>query len=122
MTNLIEMAKLIPEPPNYKKGVKSRALVASDGRGIICLAKIGPHLDYWLDEVGETEQITFEGAPVGITIWEGKIRSWRTYDGDYDCELEGDFRPLTEEEWEDYRTNGEAWDSSEWFEGPQDGS
>ena len=111
----------IEEAPKYKKGMGSRALVASDGRGEILIDWIGSALEYWRYCVDDNELLQdLGGAPVGISIWEGTIHGSTNYWGEYDAELVGEYRPLTDEEWEDYKLNGEVWDRREWFEDEQE--
>lgn len=80
------------------------ALVVSRGRG-------EPHLAHWegeaLRELWEsgTLRAHFRDLEVGVWIWEGDVVTIRhnTPNGmDYDTELEGEFRELTDEEWEDW--------------------
>lgn len=103
-------------PPPYKKDMSSLALIASDGQLAICLARIGWSLDCWFDEMGESEHQAFEDAPVGLSVWEGNIITTRSYWGEYDAELIGVYRPLTDDEREDYKLNGGLWDPADWYD------
>jgi hypothetical protein len=42
----------------------------------------------------------------GLHVWTGKTHTWQDYDGEYDSELRGEFRPLTDAEWKLLRTTG----------------
>jgi hypothetical protein len=104
-------------PQKYKKNSGCLALVASDGRKSILIDWIGASLAYWLDCVSQEELCSDLGtAPVGISLWEGDLKSNRDYWGEDDQWLEGEFRPLTDEEWESYETNGLVWDPKDFFE------
>ena len=53
-------------------------------------------------------------APDGISIWEGRLDSYRCgnpMDGeDWECILEGEFRDLTDQEWELLKLTGVPWE------------
>lgn len=99
----------------------SCALIASDGKRGIVLEHVGTALDY-IDFVDSAvfRHETWDGvAPPGIWIWEGTLEStsyWTDCGQEYDEELVGQARPLTEDEWELYRLNGLPWDEREWGE------
>lgn len=76
----------------------NKALIASDGERSLILEQVGGHLDYWFSESGDQEGL--DGYPPGVWVWEGTLNSWRDYWGEYDEELSGDIRKLTDEEWE----------------------
>ena len=84
-----------------------------------CPQHIGPGLDYWFENFGIEE---FDPPPgPGFWIWEGSVESKRydTVDGtDYDVELEGTYRRLTEEEKESLFTLREdvPWDPKDWID------
>lgn len=89
----------------------STALVAyGDGGGII-LAYEGPHLDYDINEVGQgwgTDETIGDPPDLdpGLWIWAGRLidTSFDTdYGREYDSELSGEWRPLTDEEWDRFR-------------------
>jgi len=106
-----------PEPPQYKKGKPCLALVASDGQGVMLLDQIGAGLDFWFGECGTDPNDEFQDAPVGLSIWEGHLHSKPP--GWFEegiCELRGDYRAITAEEWESYRVNGSFWNAADWFE------
>jgi len=82
---------------DWSKG--SIALVASDGERVVILDYIGGPLDYWVCEIGERSVLDEIEQENGIWIWEGTIKNHRSYDGECDEWLEGEFRPPTDEEW-----------------------
>lgn len=90
----------------------SLALIASDGERAYIINYVGMHLDYWICEGGAND--FFEGVEAGVWFWKGRIKSSRDYFGEYDEELEGDFRKLTEEEWELLQGGDDLWDADEW--------
>jgi len=96
----------------YKKGAGSIALVASDGRRCILIDWIGPDFDAWIQASGlQIGAIIDEfRAPVGISVWTGRLApSIRTK------VLQGEFRPLTDEEWLAYRDEGVIWDEEDFY-------
>lgn len=82
------------------------------------LDHIGPALDHWLHEMGG--EFPAPDGP-GFWIWEGGISSW-IIDTDYgreaDCELEGEYRRLTDEERESLFGAGDVvpWDYKLWVD------
>lgn len=111
--------KPLYEPPTYKKDCPpDRALLVSDGTHVKVLDYIGPALDYWFECAGLDVE-DFDGEPPGIWIWEGTIvddKYWTDYGYEYDAELSGETRPLTKEEWEDWKINDCPWDPDDWCE------
>jgi len=90
----------------------STALVAYGNGGGLVLEYEGPHLDYEICEVGQgwgTGDLM--GDPPSedphLWIWEGKLVNTTSHylEGadEYDSELSGDWRPLTDEEWAKFR-------------------
>ncbi len=110
--------------PEYKKGCPpDRGLLISDGTQGLLVDYIGPALEYWQSEVGDTE--SWDGYPAGVWIWEGTLQTWQSYEGEYDCDLEGEHRALTNDEWSDFKLDGQAgpWDSDDWiskYPGPEE--
>lgn len=102
------------EPPMWRKDAPTdRALIVSDGKRSVCLDHIGPALEYWFESCGDEE---FQGFPAGVWIWEGTIRTHTDYFGEMDSELEGQERPLTDEEWSIFRDERQGpWDPFEWL-------
>lgn len=84
------------------------------------LEHIGPGLDYWFENLGIEE---FDPPPgPGFWIWEGSVESRRydspDYGTDYDIELEGTYRRLTEEEKQSLFVDHEdvPWDPKDWID------
>jgi hypothetical protein len=71
------------------------------------------HLERWIEDVSpltDGHRVTLslpEGmGSNGLHVWTGKTHTWQDYDGEYDSELRGEFRPLTDAEWKLLRTTG----------------
>ena len=94
-----------------KKG--SIALIASNGDKSIILDYTGGSLDYWLNECGVDDE--FDGIAPGVWIWEGGIKTHRDYWGEYDSEMVGDLRELTDEEWGLFRKGKDLWDQDFYY-------
>jgi hypothetical protein len=78
---------------------ESIALVASNGKTGVVLACDGRGIEYFVDGLGGAlDDLGLDDAPEGLSIWEGVLRSTRSYEGEHDAHLEGAFRPLTAEE------------------------
>ena len=107
------------EPPKYRKDAPvDRALIVSDGTRAVCLDHIGPALDYWFENCGDED---FQGIPAGVWIWEGTVRTHTDHFGEHDSELEGEERPLTEDEWLLFRDEQQGpWDPYEWIIKPDE--
>lgn len=103
------------ERPEYRKDAPAdRALIVSDGKRATCLDHVGPALDYWIEDLGLADD--WDGLPAGVWIFEGTIRSWVSYEGEHDSELEGEERPLTEEEWQQFKDEHQGpWDPFDWL-------
>lgn len=115
-TELTPIERDEPEcEPNW--GKPSLAVIASDGKGNGCVMHyVGAHLDQWRNDVGGSlKDLTLDDAPAGISIWEGKVRVTRSWEGEYDGELEGEFREPTPEEWDHINADECPWDVAEWF-------
>lgn len=93
-------------------------LVASDGIRIILVNSIGPGFHAYQEQIsyalGDLEQNIGVPKP-GVYIWDGAFNVHRSYDGEYDAELEGEYRPLTKREWESIYEFGIPWDETLWF-------
>lgn len=93
-------------------------LVASDGIRIILINSIGPGFHAYQEQIsydlGDLEQSIGVPNP-GVYIWDGAFNVHRSYEGEYDAELEGEYRPLTKLEWESIHQFGIPWDEDLWF-------
>lgn len=98
----------------------SSILFATDGRGVVQLLEhIGPDADYIMED-SLTQQILIDDDLArhqfpGIWVWEGRVRGWRDYYGEYDEEFVGDVRPLREEEREALKRNDACFDPTLWY-------
>ena len=103
----------------YKKDKLSRLLVACKGDQGVVLDWVGNDWFWWREGCG-TDDLTdcgLEGAPDGLSIWEGKIKSWGpSREGEYDAEPRGTFRVLTDTEWELLKKDEPLWDEKEWLD------
>lgn len=118
MSTLFEsMKEADPRPPRQKRkgaSTDSIALIASmNGVGVI-LEEDGGGIEASIEEVGRAIQDNgLDDAPDGLSIWEGRYHTscLNTPDGiDYDAELIGTFRELTDKEWQRYRDTGLPWE------------
>jgi hypothetical protein len=80
-----------------------RALACNGGHGCL-LAYDGPGIEADVEALGNDSLADhgFDDAPDGLSIWEGTLKAWRSsgLDGDdYETELVGAFRSLTDREW-----------------------
>lgn len=102
-------------PPRKRIGATtdSIALIASrNGHGVI-LAHDGDGIEADIEAVGlgGLDDHGLDDAPDGLSIWEGHMSGWGPdHNGEYDCELRGKFRHLTEAEWSLYRSTGTPWE------------
>jgi len=113
-----KQVELTFEVSKCKKEMESRLVVAcNNGAGCVLYA-IGSCWEAWyegscsyvLDDNG------LDDAPDGISIWEGRMHSWGPdYNGEYDAELRGEFRNLTEKEWNLLAEGHVPWDEKEWL-------
>lgn len=110
------------DPWEYKDDAPvSRCYVASDGdKRIIVIDWIGKELEEWMEQIGEIDLTEHEVPAAGLFIWEGGIRR-ENYDTpmgrEYDIHLDGEFRKLTDEEWNMLQEEPYAapWDNSNWL-------
>ncbi len=113
-------ASLSPTPGEPRKKrigatTDSIALIASNGGKGVILVHDGSGIEADIEAlgIGQLDDHGLDGAPDGLSIWEGRLISNTTNTPgglDYDTELDGVFRALTEREWELYRTTGIAWE------------
>jgi hypothetical protein len=113
--------KALPEKgPAWKPGMQSRALIGCDGDGNgALLAWIGESLEYEIDGIGKAlADLGLDDAPEGLSIWEGTYvgRRYDTMDGtEYETEVQGTFRDLTDEEWDALKRGDDPWNPDDWF-------
>lgn len=106
-----------PEERRWRKDAPpSRVLFATNGRGAVYIIEhVGSCASYLVSESG-----WFVGSELrpwqfpGIWVWEGTIRVYRSYEGEYDEEADGDIRPLDESEASALEANQDVWDRSLW--------
>jgi hypothetical protein len=82
----------------------SKAVIASDGKGHgVVLHWAGKHIEAEVDDHGqEIHHLYLDGAPEGISVWEGEyVYTEIREGGDWDVDVSGDsvFRDPTPEEW-----------------------
>lgn len=103
----------------YKKDKKSRAVIANGPYGGAVLWWVGFALYVEIQDAGldSLDMLGLDDAPDGLSIWEGYYTYDYTYDGDISMSFpQGDFRTLTEDEW-NYVKDGKApWDEADWME------
>jgi hypothetical protein len=109
------------EPPEYKpqdERPPDLALLVSDGKRSKVLAYIGPGIEFWMDEIGESD--VFDGVPAGIWMSKIRIDTYRCPDGDYDSDIHSVERALTPQEWEMFMEDHETgpWCPADWFVNP----
>lgn len=95
----------------------SLAIVVSDGHKTAVPWYVGPHVAFDLREHGLDFDDLGLDAPPGIHVWEGVTKGGqRTYEGDYeDTYLDGEFRDLTDDEWQAVREGRCPWNDDEWL-------
>ena len=107
-----EPADLTPPRKRVGATTDSIALIAArKGHGVI-LAHDGGGIEADIEAVGlgALDDHGLDNAPDGLSIWEGRMSGWGPdHNGDYDCELRGTFRPLTDAEWTMFRETGTPW-------------
>jgi len=95
----------------------SLAVVAMGEHGGCVLWTVGPHVEFDITETGlgcGLDDLGIEPKDEGIFIWEGKTKSSRSYEGEHDSWLEGEFRSPTEDEWAAIRRGENPWDPAQW--------
>lgn len=113
---IIEMPA--PEPPRKKRKAPWNthpdiALIANNGGTGCILASDGAAIEYSQENGHALDDNGLDDAPDGLSIWEGRGHSseWHTDMGhEYDFELNGSFRDLTEQEWTLLRETGTPWE------------
>lgn len=103
-----------------KNAPPDRVLFATDGRGLVLIHDwIGAGVTFYMEDDCLTstlrEELAYHLFP-GLWIWEGKVCTSRDYWGECDEWLEGDVRPLDEDEARALRENDILWDRSLWVE------
>ena len=108
----------------YRKDApKNRALVVINFGIPQDLCHIGEDFEWLLDENGDklTEYLPEKcDLPNGVYIWEGVVtsRCWEDYCGggvECDDDVDGEFRPVTEEEWSAWVGGEYPWDPMLWY-------
>lgn len=111
-----------PEPERKKRKAPwnetdSIALVAQGSKDGVLLVYDGPGVEGAIEDVGEhTDDLGLDDAPDGLSIWEGRYHTsqyWTDCGYEYDAELVGKFRELTDQEWELFRATGTPWEYEE---------
>jgi len=122
--NLDDLLTPAPDPgpgePRWRKGCPaSVALFATDGRGAaVLIDHQGPDVAYLVDvdERSFVDDELSEWRFPGLWVWEGRVRSSRSYEGEHDEWCDATIRPLTEDEAEAVRTGDHVWDGALWRE------
>lgn len=109
-----------PEPYwNWNKPSKGVIVIGRCGSTVV-LHGAGPVFDEWASDVswsaGDMGLDQYDGE--GIYVWEGNLHTSRTWEGDYDCELVGDIREPTPEEWEAICRHDCPWSNRDWLWNP----
>ena len=97
----------------------SLAVVANTDVASVVLFTAGPHVRSFIDDVCSPllDEHGIDGAPSGISVWEGMIRSahYNTPDmNEYDAWLEGTFREPTDAEWLSICQGKCPWNDADW--------
>jgi hypothetical protein len=116
----LEEDQMEPAEPRWRKNAPpSRVLFATNGRrAVSVIDHVGPDAAYLLsgDFDGFVDSDLRPWKFPGIWVWEGQVRSYRSYEGEYDEEVIGDIRPLNEDEENALQTDDDPWDYSLWKE------
>lgn len=109
-----------PDPvgsPDWEKA--SLGVIVTNGVYGCVLFHVGAHLcDMIENGSSNLDDLGLDDAPVGITVWEGKIHGsfHDTVDGrEYESELVGAFRAPTDVEWAAIREGKCPWDENDWL-------
>lgn len=113
-----DMKECVAEPARRKRvgaTTNSIALIANNGGTGCVLECDGSGIEASLDDVGKAlDDNGLDDAPDGLSIWEGRYVTTQhnsiDYGIDYDAELIGTFRDLTEREWALLRETGTPWE------------
>lgn len=102
--------------PHAAWEMQSCAVIACDGRGNGCVLYTGgPAVKAEIQNVSDhLGDIGLDDAPAGLSVWVGKLLTWRTSDGEYEGELKGAFRPLQPEEWKAVQAGVSPWNDADW--------
>lgn len=106
----------------YKKNRPlDRVLCVVQNGKVLVLDYIGPGVEYLANEDLLAQELSWDPNEPnreddGVFIWEGSMNTIRYYYGDYDIELEGEFRLATEQEWQAHLNDEYVWDRSLWIE------
>lgn len=111
-TVVVELRVNRKDPWNKTNSI---ALVASNnGHGcILAFNGEGIEVDFEHESDPSLDMHWMDDAPDGLSIWEGCYKdheTWGDHGMDYDGELVGTFRPLTEREWELLKSTGTPWE------------
>jgi hypothetical protein len=116
------VAELDEAEQQQRNKVSSIALVANGPKGGAVIEYRGDDISIEMEEPGcdrTLEDLGFDDAPQGLSIWEGKFLWVAVYTEGYVDPSQGytmpkgSFRALTTEEWETLRTQGRIWDKPE---------
>ena len=106
--------------PKWRKNAPaSVVLFGTDGRGQACIIDHeGRDAAYLLDtdEQWFIEEELATWAFPGLWVWEGRVRTSVSWEGECDEWPEGEIRPLTENEARSIRKNTAIWDQTLWIE------
>jgi hypothetical protein len=117
---LVDAEDLLDSSPKLRrKRPLDRVLFATDGRGtIVRIDSVGAITEYLAEgEEDFIEEVKRHPFP-GLWVWEGRIRAHHTHTPDaneWDVWLEGDVRPLDDDERQSLQDNDDPWDRSLWF-------
>lgn len=106
--------------PKWRKDAPpSVVLFGTDGRGQACVIEHeGRDISYFFEvdrQIFIDEELATWQFP-GLWVWEGKVRTSVSGEGEYDAWPEGEVRPLTEDEARAIREGNYLWDSNLWIE------
>ncbi len=105
-----------PAPPRRQRvgqTTDSIALIASNGSHGCIVVHDGAGIEADIEAIGNNslDHHGLDDAPDGLSIWEGRLTGGRCgeFGEDYETELVGTFRDLTDAEWLLLRETGEPW-------------
>jgi predicted HAD superfamily Cof-like phosphohydrolase len=102
----------------YKKGCGSMAVffVLTPGHAMFH-DRIGPDIEYEIECTGEADVVRdfARGRAPGAYVWTGRIHSYQSYEGEWDAELDGEIRPVTDEEAMSLADEETIWASSDFY-------
>jgi hypothetical protein len=110
--------------PVWAWAVASKAVVACDGKGRgAVLWAAGPHVRFEVEYTsgcGSLDELGLDDAPLGLSVWEGRFVTHGeaaipgVCDDSYYTEPQGEFRPLSEDEWFWVRRGVCPWEDNDW--------